>query len=176
MAPESHKAQTLKVHQLGWILVFAIVYADIGTSVFYTPGILFMSIGKLATLAQIITTLVFFNVANGAHPDGVLVPGPDGNFYGTTSQGGATGLGTIFRLSIPMPAVIKAITLADGTVTLIWKAVVGQTYQLQYSTDLAQPDWNPLGKFIVAPNGTMTTTDSDAAGSPQRYYRVVLFP
>lgn len=63
MAPESHKAQTLKVHQLGWILVFAIVYADIGTSVFYTPGILFMSIGKLATLAQIITTLVFFNIA-----------------------------------------------------------------------------------------------------------------
>ena len=47
---------SVKVHQLGWILVFAMVYADIGTSVFYMPGILHDSIGNLATLAQFITT------------------------------------------------------------------------------------------------------------------------
>ena len=130
----------------------------------------------LLTPGGAFTNLFFFNYANGAHPDGVLVQGPDGNFYGTTSQGGASGCGTIFRLSVPMPAVFKAITLANDTVTLTWKAVVGQTYQVQYSTNLAQARWNILGKAIVAPNGTMTTTDSVAADSPQRYYRVVLFP
>jgi uncharacterized repeat protein (TIGR03803 family) len=126
------------------------------------------------------TNLVSFTGTGGAYPgvrpDGVLVQGPDGNFYGTTSQGGANGWGTIFRLSIPMPAVFKAITLTNGTATLTWSAVVGQTYQLQYSTNLAQPDWNNLGKLVVAPNGAMTTTDANAAGSPQRFYRVVLFP
>lgn len=54
---------SIKVHQLGWVLVFAIVYADIGTSVFYTPGILYGSIGNLATLAQFITTGVFVSIA-----------------------------------------------------------------------------------------------------------------
>ncbi len=54
---------TVQVKKLGWILVFAIVYADIGTSVFYTPGILYGSIGNLATLAQFITTGVFISIA-----------------------------------------------------------------------------------------------------------------
>ncbi len=54
---------SIKVHQLGWALVFAVVYADIGTSVFYTPGILYGSIGNLATLAQFITTGVFISIA-----------------------------------------------------------------------------------------------------------------
>ena len=128
------------------------------------------------TPAGVFTNLVLFNTANGSRSAGVLVQGPDNNFYGTTSLGGANGLGTIFRLSIPMPAVFKAITQTNGTVTLTWKAVVGQTYQVQYLTNPAQANWNILGKLIVAPNGTMTTTDSNAAGSPLRFYRVVLFP
>lgn len=49
--------------KLGWLLVFAVVYADIGTSIFYVPGILYLSIGNLATLAQIITTGVFISIA-----------------------------------------------------------------------------------------------------------------
>ncbi len=57
------KTPSIKVHQLGWVLVFAIVYADIGTSVFYVPGILYNSIGNLATLAQFITTGVFVSIA-----------------------------------------------------------------------------------------------------------------
>src|SRR5258708_1478884 len=57
------KVPSIKVHQLGWVLVFAIVYADIGTSVFYVPGILYNTIGGLASLAQFITTGVFISIA-----------------------------------------------------------------------------------------------------------------
>ena len=138
-------------------------YAGYGSVFLLTPGGAF-------------TNLFFFNNASGSHPDGVLAQGPDGNFYGTTSQGGANGWGTIFRLSVPMPAVFTAITQTNGTVTLTWKAVVGQTYQVQYSTNPAQANWNILGKPIVAPYGTMTTTDSGTADSPQRFYRVALYP
>ena len=59
---------------------------------------------------------------------------------------------------------------------LTWSAVAGQTYQLQYSANLAPANWNSLSKPVVAPDGTITTTDYDAADSPQRFYRVVLFP
>jgi amino acid transporter len=60
--PES-KTPSIKAQNLGWFLVFAIVYADIGTSIFYVPGILYSSIGNLATLAQLITTGVFISIA-----------------------------------------------------------------------------------------------------------------
>ncbi|HET9869010.1 MAG TPA: APC family permease, partial [bacterium] len=59
----SDKSSPIKLHQLGWILVFAVVYADIGTSIFYVPGILYGGIGYLATLAQVITLGVFISIA-----------------------------------------------------------------------------------------------------------------
>ena len=124
----------------------------------------------------VFTNLVFFKVANGSHPDGVLVQGPDNNFYGTTSQGGANGFGTIFRLSVPLPPVIKSIGQANGVVTLTWSTVAGQTYQAQYSTNLAQTGWIPCTKPFVASSGTMTAVDIGAARSAQRFYRIVISP
>ena len=142
-----------------------------GNSIYGTYGSVFQ-----LTPGGGFTNLFSFNYANGYQPTGVLVQGPDNNLYGTTSSGGGNGLGTIFRLGIPMPAVFKTITLTNGVATLAWSAVAGQTYLAQYSTDLSQTNWNALGKFVVATNGTMTATDPNAAGSPPRYYRVVLFP
>ena len=54
-----------------------------------------------------VTTLVNFNLlstlslstTNGEFPYSGLTPGPDGCYYGTTSQGGANGSGTIFKVS-----------------------------------------------------------------------------
>jgi len=42
-------------------------------------------------------TLIVFDGTNGAHPQG-LNRGLDGNFYGTTSDGGAPNLGTVFKI------------------------------------------------------------------------------
>ena len=126
-----------------------------------------------------LTRLISFSGTSGpslgANPLGALVQGTDGNFYGTTSLGGANGLGTIFRLSVPMPAVFKAITLSNGTATLTWSAVAGQTYQVQYSDDLTRTNWSFLTKPSVATSGVMTATDFDGIASfAQRFYRVVL--
>jgi len=121
------------------------------------------------------TNLFFFNSTNGANPVGVLVQSADGNFYGTTSAGGANGLGTVFRLSVPLPPVITTVSLTNGTVTLSWSAVAGQTYQAQYSDDLTTTNWSFLTKPAVATSGVMTATDSDGiTSSPHRFYRVVL--
>src|SRR6476659_3018340 len=49
-----------------------------------------------------IVTLGYFGGTNGANPDAGLIRGDDGNFYGTTSQGGlnggVSGYGTVFRI------------------------------------------------------------------------------
>ena len=41
----------------------------------------------------------FTGGVDGANPYAGLVQGSDGNFYGTTSGGGASGNGTVFRIS-----------------------------------------------------------------------------
>ena len=55
------------------------------------------------TPAASFTTLYNFcgqtNCPDGRNPNGWLVQGRDGNFYGTTYTGGALGYGTIFRIS-----------------------------------------------------------------------------
>ncbi len=45
------------------------------------------------------TTLHSFSSADGSLPAGGLIQGSDGNFYGTTSQGGAYSGGTVFKLT-----------------------------------------------------------------------------
>lgn len=41
----------------------------------------------------------FHGAPNGLNPQGGLVADTDGNFYGTTTEGGHAGLGTVFKLS-----------------------------------------------------------------------------
>ncbi len=46
-----------------------------------------------------IVTLATFNTTNGAFPQARLVADPSGNLYGTTTGGGASNAGTVFRLA-----------------------------------------------------------------------------
>ena len=51
------------------------------------------------TTNGMLTTLISFNNANGALPEAALTLGTDGNFYGTTTQGGSYGYGTVFIMT-----------------------------------------------------------------------------
>lgn len=54
----------------------------------------------ISSSAQTLTTLVTFNVTDGAQPDyGGLTQGRNGNFYGTTISGGANDSGTLFEVT-----------------------------------------------------------------------------
>ncbi len=45
--------------QLGPILCWAVVFADIGSSIYYVPGILYGSVGNLAGFFVLLTMSVF---------------------------------------------------------------------------------------------------------------------
>lgn len=74
------------------------------------------------TKAGVLTTLYNFctqtNCADGSTPYGALLQGTDGDFYGTTPQGGQvnqqcnTGCGTIFRLSMGLAPFVKSLPTA----------------------------------------------------------------
>ena len=129
---------------------------------------------KLTTNGTL-TTLVSFGGTNGANPQGGLVQGADGNLYGTTVDGGASGEGTIFRLNITAPPPPSFLTVEEtgATLTLTWSATVGQNYQMLYKTNLNQINWDNLGPANIATNAAMTTLDATGPDR-QRFYRIEL--
>jgi ribosomal protein S11 len=102
-------------------------------------------------------------------PWGVAVDGA-GNVYV------ADWRNSIIRQSAPPGApVFQSVTRSNSVLTLTWSATPGKTYQVQYSTNLAQTNWNNLTNSAVAGGSTMSATDSLGAGS-RRFYRVVQLP
>lgn len=51
--------QQQRGHQLGPLLCWAVVFADVGTSIYYVPGILYGNVGNLAGFFVILTMSVF---------------------------------------------------------------------------------------------------------------------
>src|SRR5438552_8576006 len=51
------------LRQLGWMLAWAVVFCDIGTSVYYVPGILYGEVGNLAPAFVALTTIGFVLLA-----------------------------------------------------------------------------------------------------------------
>ena len=72
-----------------------------------TASAWFAAASVLAQTTPVLTSLRSFNGVNGQYPEYGLTPGPDGDFYGITSEGGANGEGTFFRVA------------PDGTLTLL---------------------------------------------------------
>jgi uncharacterized repeat protein (TIGR03803 family) len=63
------------------------------------------------------TVLYFFSGPDGAYPNGGLVQGSDGNFYGTTIGGSGSGtLGTVFEIS-PEGTETTLVTFTDASQT-----------------------------------------------------------
>ena len=82
----------------------------------------------------------YMGVTDGDVPDHApLVQAPDGNFYGTTSLGGANNLGTIYKIT------------------------PGGTFTLLYSFAASDGQW-PLGGMVLGKDGNLYGTTS-AGGS-----------
>ncbi|MBI3849668.1 MAG: hypothetical protein HY298_05175 [Verrucomicrobia bacterium] len=65
------------------------------------------------TTNGLLTTLVWFNGANGSRPYAGLALGSDGNFYGTTPTGGTFSNGTVFKMT--PDGTLNTLASFDGT-------------------------------------------------------------
>ncbi len=52
-----------QIKRIGWLLAWAVVFCDIGTSVYYVPGILYHHVGNLAPYFILLTTIGFLLLA-----------------------------------------------------------------------------------------------------------------
>ncbi len=143
-----------------------------GSSGWNAPGTVFQMTPNGA-----LKTLVSFTGTNGAFagakPEASLLQGSDGHFYGTTSAGGSYNAGTVFRLTVPLVPRIQVAVQTNDTLALTWNSVAGQSYQLQFTSDLSVTNWNNFGNVVVANSGKTSASVNFEAGA-QGFYRVVL--
>jgi uncharacterized repeat protein (TIGR03803 family) len=108
----------------------------------------------------------FAGGSDGAHPYAGLIQGGDGNFYGTTYQGGTSGDGAVFKVT------------PSGTETILYSFVGGSSDGANPEAGLTQgSDGNFYGNtylggasnlgtvFKLTPTGTETVLHSFAGGS-----------
>jgi hypothetical protein len=94
----------------------------------------------------------------------------------TDDTGKAQGLG-IDNLSFsaniapPPPPIPLNIQISGTSLLLAWPTTEGQTYQLEYKTDLTDPTWTPLGNPLTGTGGTLTTTNN-LDGASQLFFRL----
>jgi len=76
-----------------------------------------------------------------------------------------------FTVGVVAPLEIERVALTDKTVSLTWRASPGQTYQVEYKTDLRKVSWNTIPISITATNHHATFVDTLGAG-PLKFYRI----
>jgi uncharacterized repeat protein (TIGR03803 family) len=117
---------------------------------------------------------------DGLEPFDGVVQGSDGNFYGTTELGGASNLGTVFKLIFPFSSSanqISAIDKAGTNIIVSIPSVAGETYQLQFSSSMSPTNWVKLPVSITNSIGALLTlTNFGGATQPQGFYRFDITP
>jgi subtilase family serine protease len=85
------------------------------------------------------------------------------------------GLDDISVKSVETPK-IQTVTRTPVSFDFKFAASTGAFYQLQYKTNLAQPDWIDMGSPIWAETNSLKLTDTNIVNYPQKYYRMILVP
>jgi uncharacterized repeat protein (TIGR03803 family) len=93
-----------------------------------------------------------FGGGDGAHPEAGVVIGPDGKLWGTTSHGGAPGVGTVFRVG------------TDGAGYAVVHSFTG------FAAD--KTDGTPLGGLVNGGDGNLYGTTSGGGTTKGTVFRI----
>jgi uncharacterized repeat protein (TIGR01451 family) len=80
-----------------------------------------------------------------------------------------------FTVTVVPPPSFSSGTLSNGALVITWSSIPGQTYRVQYSTNLSDGAWQDLSPDITAGDVTASQSDSTSSGE-QRFYRVMVVP
>jgi hypothetical protein len=118
--------------------------------------------GNVAGSSSDTLTLSSVSATNAGTYD-VIVSNPYGHVTSSDAVLDVTNAAFMFE---------AAAEAVDGSVTFSWQTTPGLPYQVQYTTNLADPTWVNLGAAIVASNGVTSASDTNAI-DPERFYRII---
>ena len=116
-----------------------------------------------------LTSLHSFAGSDGQFPFGTVIQGSDGNFYGTTIQGGASGAGTVFKMDtsgvVPTVTTLHSFAGSDGSQPYggLIQGSDGNFYGM--TTIGGASDKGTV--FMITPSGALTTIHSFAGSDGQ---------
>jgi hypothetical protein len=84
----------------------------------------------------------------------------------------ATATFAVIVYPLPQFSMLKP---AGNNFPLFFTSLAGQTYQVQYKTNLTDPSWTPLNSPVPGTGGVMEV-DEDMTGQGRRFYRLVVLP
>lgn len=115
----------------------------------------------------------FSGSGDGQNPHAGLVQGSDLALYGTTWNGGDSGVGTVQRfLPVPTPQMID-VALAGNSVKVRFSGVSSNHYQVYRSTNLVS--WSLLSTVTMPASGIGTNIDANPP-FPAACYRAAWVP
>jgi uncharacterized repeat protein (TIGR03803 family) len=111
---------------------------------------------KITPSGALTTLLSFYGYSEGGNPKAGLVQGTDGDFYGTTYDGGASGYGTVFKITPSGTlATLLSFDYADGANP---QAVLVQGTNGDFYGTTSSGGIGGYGTvFKITPSGTLTT-------------------
>ncbi len=80
-----------------------------------------------------------------------------------------TNLGSVLR-------VITVTSITSSSVTLLWDAIPGRIYRVQYKTNITDSAWTDLPGNVIPGTTTGSKVDNTVTGQHRRFYRVVCQP
>jgi hypothetical protein len=81
-------------------------------------------------------------------------------------------LGAGITIQTNQPPQLEAVTLANRTVTFSWSAQLGQTFQVQVTPSLDQPNWTSAGLPFSVTNTIMTVAEPINRNT-QQFFRII---
>ena len=135
------------------------------------------SVGTNGAPFQTIYAFTAMDPSTGTNRDGALPVAsvlPLGNsLYGTAFSGGPGGVGTVFTVAIPYPALITNIVHnVNGSVTLSFLGIPDSTNVIQATTALgSSASWQNISTNTADTGGLWQFTDPSASLVPMQFYR-----
>jgi hypothetical protein len=108
-----------------------------------------------------------FIVAATNEASSLQIGGQDDSFY--------LCLDDVSVLPIPTAALQSSTTTTSNGLALSWNALAGMVYEVQFTTNLFQPDWTPL-QDITPTNTPASFVDTNFLSGSQGFYRLLLLP
>jgi hypothetical protein len=167
----------------GWVLPaggYLVIFAD-GQPLETTATELHTSF-RLPTAPASAFTVALSTIFNGKpvivdYLNGVA--GVDDASYGLAFDGWPASAGALStptpgagNLPAPPPVFTGIGYDGQGRPVLVWTAVPGRTYRVEYKDDLGQGAWSNLGS-VTASGSEATVVDTTSAGVQKRFYRLV---
>ena len=80
-----------------------------------------------------------------------------------------------FTVIVAPQPVLQPLRFSNGVAQLAWNSIAGQTYRVQYKSNLAATNWTDLQPDVTAAGSTVSVSDT-IGSAPQRFYRILVLP